>query len=378
MWFNPEGLVGEVLDGRYRLAGFLGEGSFGWVYSAEELVAGEAIGTCAVKLLRPKNPEQGRLPLKEFAAAARLSHPGLVSFRGAFDVQRGPCAGALCLAMELCEGTLRDLLEDRLRVGRRLQPDEVLGAARDLAEVLAWLHEQGAVHRDVKPANLFRAGNRWKLGDLGLLRGVEGSLVKASGIRGTPLYMGPEVVDDLVGPSVDVWALGVLLQECLTGVLAYDASSEAALVKVLMDREPRIASNLPAPFDAVVRGCLVKDPRKRWTAAQALEVLDGSSPASARPSVASVPRSAAAAPAPAPAPPDSGATSLVDDLDRLLSRSRRPPATPAAGGLLDDLDRLLNGGRAAEGHTTPASRPPSPPGLRADLQSHLERRFPGR
>jgi len=225
--FNTEGLVGEVLDGKYRLGRFLDEGSFGWVYQAEELVFGKAIAVCAVKLLRPKTPVQAQSALEEFSAAARLSHSGLLQYRGTHVVQQGRCAGDLCLAMELAEGTLKD----RLHAGRRLAVDEVRAVARDLSEVLAWMHVQRAVHRDVKPANVFRAGGRWKLGDLGLTRKVEGNLVNASGIRGTPLYLAPETLDEMVGPSVDVWALGVLLQECLTGVLAYDVSTEVALVK---------------------------------------------------------------------------------------------------------------------------------------------------
>jgi serine/threonine protein kinase len=268
---DPKALVGEVLDRRYRLVRFLGAGAFGWVYAAEELVGGEAIGTCALKVLRPKTPEQGRSVLREFAAAARLAHPGLVQFRGAFDVQGGAYEGALCLAMELGEGTLRD----DLRAGRRLAPEEAMRVARDLAEVLAWLHAQGAVHRDVKPENLLRIGKRWKLGDLGLVRAVEGTLEQTVTPRGTPRYLAPEAMKSLVGPSVDVWGLGVVVQESLTGVLAYDATSEVALYGALLTEEPTIAQNLPAPFDAVVRGCLVKDPRSRWTAHQVLQALAG-------------------------------------------------------------------------------------------------------
>ena len=274
---DPKALVGEVLDRRYRLVRFLGDGAFGWVYAAEELVGGEAIGTCALKVLRPKTPEQGRSVLREFAAAARLAHPGLVQFRGAFDVQGGAYEGALCLAMELGEGTLRD----DLRAGRRLAPEEAMRVARDLAEVLAWLHAQGAVHRDVKPENLLRIGKRWKLGDLGLVRAVEGTLEQTATPRGTPRYLAPEAMKSLVGPSVDVWGLGVVVQECLTGVLAYDATSEVALYGALLTEEPTIAQHLPTPFDAVVRGCLVKDPRQRWTAAQVLEVLAGAGAAAA-------------------------------------------------------------------------------------------------
>lgn len=341
MMFNPNGLVGQVLDRRYRLVGFLGEGAFGWVYSAEEMVSGEVIGSCAVKLLRPKTQEQGRLVLKEFAAAARLLHPGLLQFRGAFDVQQGPCAGALCLAMELAEGTL----QDSLGAGQRKSPEEALDVGQDLSEVLAWLHDQGAVHRDLKPANVFRVGKRWKLGDLGLVRAVEGTLVNASERRGTLLYMAPEALDGLVGPSVDVWALGVVLQECLAGVLAYSASNEASLLRTLVTQEPTIARSLPPPFDAVVRGCLVKDPRARWTAEQVLGVLSGAR-AEARPSVGSAKRSRSATP----------------------------------GGLLDDLERLLNGDRDAGSAARTAARTQAkaPLGLQADLQAFLDRRYSGR
>jgi serine/threonine protein kinase len=208
------------------------------------------------------------------------------------------------------------------------------------------MHGQRAVHRDLKPANVVRAEDRWKLGDLGLVRAVEGSLVNASESRGTLLYMAPEVLDDLVGPSVDVWALGVVLQECLTGVLAYTASNEKTLVKALVARAPTIVPNLPPPFDAVVRGCLVKDPRARWTAAQVLGVLSGVSPAAGRPSVVS---------------------------------GLRPQST-STPGLLEDLDRLLNGDRDAASKAPPAAqtRPKPPLALQADLQAFLDQRYPGR
>jgi len=321
--FNPKSLVGEVLDRRYRLVRFLGDGAFGWVYAAEELVGGEAIGTCALKVLRPKNLEQGRSVLMEFAAAARLAHPGLVQFRGAFDVQGGAYEGALCLAMELGEGTLRD----DLRAGRRLAPEETLGVARDLAEVLAWLHAQGAVHRDVKPENLLRVGQRWKLGDLGLVRAVEGTLEQTATPRGTPRYLAPEAMRSLVGPSVDVWGLGVVVQECLTGVLAYDATSEAALYGALLTQEPTIAQNLPAPFDAVVRGCLVKDPRRRWTAEQVVEALKGT-------------RARVAAPVPEPA------RQAAPPMQRKVPPKSSPPQPQVVAAAPRDLVAL---GRNAQG-----------------------------
>jgi formylglycine-generating enzyme required for sulfatase activity len=278
--FNPQRLVGEVLDGKYRLAAFLGEGSFGWVYSADWLVEGRARSQCAIKIVRPKSPDQREGVWRELDVLSQLSHPGLVQFRTAFAVSEGDLAGAICLVMELCGETL----EARLQADHGMEAGEVRGVARDLAEVLAWLHGQNVVHRGLKPANVFRARDSWKLGDLGL--------VSASGLKGSPLYLAPEVMDTEVGPALDVWALGVLLQESLTGVLAYEAPSEAALYGALLIREPTIAPNLPPPFDAIVRGCLVKDPQARWTAVQVLEALSGATRQPAPPSP----------PVPSPAP----------------------------------------------------------------------------
>jgi len=268
---KPESLVGKVLDRKYRLAAFLGKGSFGWVYSAEQMLDDEFRASYAIKVLQPETPEQRKAVLKEFNAAAQLSHPGLVQFRVAFDVSDGPLEDALCLVMELCEGTLAD----RLSAGRRLAAGEARAVARDVAEVLAWLHGQNVVHRDLKPDNVFRAGNRWKLGDLGLVRAVEGSLVSASGFKGSPQYMSPEALAGKVSTASDVWSLGAMLQEALTGTLAYSGATVYELIRASADKKPTIAPNLPAPFDAVVRGCLVKDPRARWTAQQVLDELEG-------------------------------------------------------------------------------------------------------
>jgi len=315
--FDPKTLVGEVLDGKYRLVSFLGKGTFGWVYSAEQ-VLDEFRASYAIKVLRPETPEERKAVLDEFNAAAQLPGSGMVRFHVAFDVPDGPLAGALCLVMELCEGTLAD----RLQAGRRLAVEEARGVARDLAEVLAWLQAQQVVHRDVKPANVFRVGKRWKLGDLGLVRAVEGSMVSASGFKGSPQYMSPEALAGKVSTASDVWSLGALLQEALTGTRVYSGGTVPELILASALEEPTIAPNLPAPFDAVVRGCLVKDPRKRWTAAQVLAVLEGG-PAPAVPAVASGPR-------PTAVTLDAPTVDLPAPAARSTARGRT--SVPAAGG----------------------------------------------
>ena len=307
---DPDVLVGEILDRRFLLTEFLGSGSFGWVFAAEELVSGEAVGTCAVKVLRPRNETEMREVLGEIRAMAALSrnHAGLVAFGSAGEIREGPLQGCLYLSMELAEGSLADVL----RTCRRMSPQEASKMARELGEALAFLHDQGVVHRDVKPENLFFAKDRWKLGDLGLVRPAEASVMTASGTKGTPSYMSPEAFLGKVGPGVDVWALGVMVQECLTGVRAYEAGSVGELARAVALEEPTIVPGLPGLFDAVVRGCLVKDPSARWSAARVVESMAGHSgrqvyPASARPpraaDPAKAPQPGAAPPAPSEAPP---------------------------------------------------------------------------
>lgn len=291
-------VLGQVVAGKYRLARFLGNGAFGWVFEAEELYRGQVVGRCALKLLHPRDAQARESVVGEMRAGAGLTrgHQGLLSHLTFGDVaEPGPLQGFVYLAMELAE----ESLGDRLRRPARLSAAETRQMARDVAEALAWLHSRGAVHRDVKPDNVLYADGHWKLGDLGLMRPVDGSLVQTVSRQGTPLYVAPEVMQDQVGTSVDVWALGVMVQQCLTGVLPYNGVNEVALYGALATRKPTIAPDLPAPFDAVVRGCLVKDPGRRWTAAQVAQALSGASPASAPAAV----RDASMVDSSAPAPP---------------------------------------------------------------------------
>lgn len=281
---DPEVLTGQVIDGRYRLACFLGAGSFGWVYAADELALGVTVGTCAVKLLRPPSDGSyssddqscgagGRAEvLREIMAMRQLVHPHLLTLYAAGSVDDGMAKGCVYLAMELSEYTLRD----KLKRPQRVTPEEVRNLGCHLAKGLAYLAERGAVHRDVKPENLFHAGGGWKLGDFGLVRPVDGSREKASAWKGTPLYQPPEALHAEVGPATDVWAMGVVLQEALVGLFPFaviDGNVQAFIAR-LGTEEPQVA-DLPEPFNAVVRGCLQRDRAERWTARRVLEALDG-------------------------------------------------------------------------------------------------------
>lgn len=237
MLTDPEGLSGVVVGGRYRLVRLCGSGAFGWVFEAEELVEDEdppgeeVVGRCALKLVQPRDAQARQSVLGEMRAGAALTrgHPGLLSHLAFGKVaKQGPLHGFLYLAMELAEASLGERLRQPNRLldvaGTRQMAQHV---AQHVAEGLVFLHGRGAVHRDVKPDNVLYVDGHWKLGDLGLVRPVDGSLVRTVTRQGTPLYVAPEALEGEVGPVSDVWSLGVMLQECLTGVLAYVRLSSA-------------------------------------------------------------------------------------------------------------------------------------------------------
>jgi serine/threonine-protein kinase len=296
---NPNALCGYIVDNRYQLADLRGEGSFGWVYAADELAFGSVIGQVAVKLIRIPNNSTYQAVIREVQAMRQLAHPNLVACLGAGQISGGLLDGCVYIATELASETL----EARLTQPKPMTPDEVRQVTEHLASALAYLHERGAVHRDVKPSNILRVGNWWKLGDFGLVRGFTGTALQASGLKGTVLYMSPEAMEGTIGPFVDVWALGVVVQECLTGQLPYPGGSDAEIIAAALTKEPTIASHLPEPFQTIVRGCLTKDRHARWTAKQVLQHLQGNavtqaampttSPSTERPLPAPAPRESA-------------------------------------------------------------------------------------
>jgi serine/threonine protein kinase len=249
---DPSSLLGLIVDGRYRLATVVGTGSYGWVYAADETAFGEVIGQVAVKLLRPPDDAARKAVIREVQAMRQLTHPNLLGCYAAGQVSDGLASGCLYIATELGSETL----EDRLKSAQRMGPDEVREAAEHVALALAYLCDRGAVHRDVKPANILRVGNVWKLGDFGLVRGFAGTSMQASGRKGTVVYMSPEAMLGETGPFVDVWALGAVIQECLTGTLPYSGNSDTEIIAAALTREPSICGELAEPFSSVVKTCL--------------------------------------------------------------------------------------------------------------------------
>ncbi len=254
---------------RYHLTELLGEGGFGAVFLADHVIGDRHLRRVAVKLIPIEDGDRDR-QLAEISIAVSLRHPSLLESHDA-----GLCTvngvQLLYLVMEVAD----ESLERRMAKGV-LKPDETLEIIRQVAEGLAHLHglPERYVHRDVKPSNILRVGASWKLSDFGITRGVgRQTNLQTDNLRGTPAYASPETYDGVVSPAQDVWALGVLMAEMLTGSHPFPSGTPQQLMKLVLGSEPQFPSPLPPPFDSLALACLRKERNERITAANIIREL---------------------------------------------------------------------------------------------------------
>lgn len=254
--------LAEALASRgFRVSRELGRGAAGRVLLATDLRANREV---ALKIiLTPEAAgavQRFQRFLREAEVVAGLNHPGIVSVHDAFAV-----AGYPCIVYEFVPGgrTLEQAFATE-ELGGRLE------LVRQVAEALGYVHEQGLIHRDVKPGNvLISEDGRARLTDFGLVGG-EGldRLTKTGALLGTPYYMAPEQsVGKGAGPRSDVWSLGVLLYEALTGVLPFEASSQLELLAKVAGSAATppsaIAGSLPKGAQEVCLRALSKESEDR-------------------------------------------------------------------------------------------------------------------
>jgi eukaryotic-like serine/threonine-protein kinase len=259
------GGLGDLLAGRYEVGPLVGLGGTAEVYRAWDHVGGRPV---AVKIFRPGSaPAPGHGGDRELRALAGIAHPGLVAIH---DTGVDP-QGCPFVVMDYVNG---DSLSTRLSDGP-LPVAMVTRLGAVLAEALAAVHARGVVHRDVKPANiLLDADDRPWLTDFGIARIVDATRVTATGVVvGTAAYMAPEQVrGEPVGPAADVYALGLLLLEAITGRREYDGNAlESALAR--LHRPPRVPADVPDPLAVTLRRMTALEPADRPSAAEVAEVL---------------------------------------------------------------------------------------------------------
>ena len=253
--------------GGYRIEGVIGRGGMGIVYRAEHLHLGR---TVALKLMPPANAHSDEFRqrfVSEARAAASINHPNVITV---FDA--GEAEGRLYIAMEFVDGTdLRALLVDR---EAPLELPETAAIITATAKALDAAHANGLVHRDVKPANVLLAHGHCWLTDFGLTtRAARGQgLTNAGMVVGTPDYVSPEQINNQkVDGRADVYALGCVAYQCLTGVLPFDGPSDIDILRAHVEdpAPPPSVHNpaLPEGVDAVIERALAKDPQDRWPTA---------------------------------------------------------------------------------------------------------------
>jgi WD40 repeat protein len=281
--------------GGYEVLGVLGRGGMSVVYKARQPGLGRVVAVKRLSPRGPNRPDAARF-LREAAAVARMHHPNIVQV---YEV--GEDAGRPFLVLEYVPGgTLAEYLH-----GAPADPRLAAGLLEQVARAVHHAHERGIVHRDLKPSNILLqvVSGQWsvvsedkkpgsslttdhyppttptpKVSDFGLARAVteDQSLTLPDMLVGTPAYLAPEQVrhPDRPTPAADVYALGVVLYECLTGRPPLVGPTAMATLRLLDTTDPvpptRLQPHLPRDLDTVCMACLRKDPRRRYPSALAL------------------------------------------------------------------------------------------------------------
>ena len=259
--------LGTTLSGRYLLEERLGEGAMGVVYKGEHTMMRKPVAIKVLQKSLSSDPEVMQRFQREAQSAGRIGHPNVcvaTDFGETVD-------GELFMVMEYLEGRT---LTDEITIHGALSPVRVVGLGLQLCAALEAAHAIGVVHRDLKPENIMLVGTgadeQVKVMDFGVasvsLEGPEDvKLTRAGAVYGTPAYMAPEqVTGDGVDARSDLYALGILLQECLTGRLPFSANTATQMMTLHLTTDPEpLPASIPDGLRAVVEALLAKDPNDR-------------------------------------------------------------------------------------------------------------------
>jgi serine/threonine-protein kinase len=244
--------------GEYRIMELIGAGGMGAVYKAVHTHLGRVI---AIKVLSPELGDAGALRrfYGEAAIQASLKHPGVVEYLGFYEH-----AGRPCILMEYVDG---ETLAATLRQRGAFPAPEAVRIMHDIAAVAAHFHAQGVVHRDLKSSNIkIDSEGRVKVLDFGIARRQSAERMTRTGaVVGTPHALAPEQIrGEQVGEAVDVWQLGVLFYELLTGRLPFECENTDELFARIVAADYTPAPEIPKALEKIVGRCLEKDPARRY------------------------------------------------------------------------------------------------------------------
>jgi len=283
---------GTVVDGRYRIVGRIGSGGMADVFLAEDLHLQRRV---ALKVLHNRFAQDREFVerfRREAESAAGLQHPNVV---GVFD--RGDVDGTYYIAMEYLQGrSLRDI------INAGVAPEEAIRIVRGILEAAGFAHRNGIVHRDFKPGNVIvDPEGHVTVTDFGIARAGVSEITQTGSVMGTAHYLSPEQAQGIgVTPVSDLYSIGVILYEALTGRVPFEGDSAVAVALKQVAQSPQrpsaINPQVSPALDAVVMRALAKDPAQRFQDAAA---FSAALEAAQRDPAATGPNTAAFAPLPA-------------------------------------------------------------------------------
>jgi serine/threonine protein kinase len=261
---------GRLIQGRFEIVDEIGHGGMGVVYRARQISLDRIV---ALKMLSTEliNDVEFRERFRQEARIiARLSHPNIIQVHDIYDIEGED--GGFCIVMEYLDG---HSLRDQLRALARFPVGRAVAIARQVLSGLAYAHEQGIVHRDVKPDNIMMlSGDRVKLMDFGIARLSESTIRTHTGVTmGTPQYMSPEqAAGRPVDARSDIYSLGLVLYAMITGEPPFTGDSPVMVALKHIQDVPRRPSEtvptIPPALDAVIMKALAKNPDDRHATAR--------------------------------------------------------------------------------------------------------------
>ncbi len=315
--------VGDIVGGRWRIDRPITSGGLGGVFAATDTSSAVTGGVAVKVLLTGTSMAERRNFLSEVRQLAAVQHPNLASYldAGLLEEERG---GAVFLVTELCDESLHDFC--RRHRGGLLPAEQLPALIAHVGAGLDHLHRSGRIHNDLKPSNILRSGNQWKLADFGLVGDLRSSGVDHHDrLAGTSRYRAPEFfLGDPVGPAADIWSIGVVTHETMTGAGVHGGQGTTFIHNVT-GTEPTISSSLQPNVVTLVRRCLAADPGLRPPAAELHPLLAGLGPPE--------PESPSVAPpvSPAVSSPNSASVSAASSEPSSEAPAVSPQAQPVTG-----------------------------------------------
>jgi fused-like protein len=239
----------------YHVLELVGEGSFGKVFKGRRKFCGQIV---AIKFIPTTGRSEKELTTlrQEIEILRTLQHENIVLMLDYFETET-----EICVVTEFAQGELFDILED----DRSLPEEVVRSIARQLVQALHYLHSHRVLHRDMKPQNvLLGAGSRVMLCDFGFARAMSQHTTVLTSIKGTPLYMSPELVQEQpYDHRADLWSLGIILFELFVGQPPFYTNNIYSLISLIVQQEASYPSHMSPQFKSFLSGLLTKRPEHR-------------------------------------------------------------------------------------------------------------------